>query len=1045
MKFYLKGRGAGLFLVLIFLWCIQPCTPYVYAYGQQVTVSGTVVDETGNTMPGVNVVVAETPTGAVTDVNGRYSLSVPSGNVKLVFSSVGYVTKEVETNGATTVNVTMQEDVSEIEEVVVVGYGFMTRKDVTSSITTVTSENLNVGVYSNPAELLQGKVPGLIVVNTSDPNANPSITLRGSSSFRSGAAMEPYYIVDGIPGVSLSLVAPEDIESIDVLRDASATAIYGSKAANGVIIVTTKKGKAGTSSISYSGYVAANFVMNKYEMMNAEQLRRYHATSQNTNPNWKPLPNDLGFDTNWQNEVQRTGFSHNHNFSINGGTQQTSYNASVNYLENKGTIKGSDMNRLIGRVFVQSKALNDRLTVSFNVNASINKRNGVPASNNGESVFDAMHYYSPLVPVRNDDGTFYENPTSQNFNPVALIYENTNYQENKRIQGTGKASLRILDGLVYHASLSYQNEQTIISSYNNINSLLTIGMNGRARRSAVMNDMKVFENYLNFDKTFNQVHKIALMAGYSWEESNDNDGFRITATDFYNDDLKYFNMALANKIGTTTGGANSDLGDYRLSTLRMISYFGRVNYSYNSKYLFQASLRRDGSSAFGKNNRWATFPSASVAWRLSEEHFIKHLNIFDDLKLRVGYGVSGNSLGFDVFTATQLYGSTGRFLYVSPSGEEYQIHVLGPTRNANPDLKWESTGMFNVGVDFAFFKNRLSATIEYYSKRTKDLIANYAVSTTRYPFGTMTANVGEISNKGIELMINAVPVKTKDFRWQTSINLSHNKNKVISISNDMYSVDYFDQGTLNAPGFSGAACQRIQQGGHIGQFYTFLWAGVKDDGTGPISHFYVYSDVALNEVYKDEEGGHDGKVTKQSDGRYIDNATGEYVTTSKPQDRDRVPAGSAQPKLFGGWNNTVSYKNWTMTAFFQGVYGNKIMNYTRANLCNVSIVAQSKNPLAWCEGNIPITDSNAHAPSDYWIEDGSYLRLSTLTFGYNFGRINDYIRGLRLYVTCNNVLTVTGYKGNDPEVSLGGVAPGIDNRQTYPRTRTLMFGVNVNL
>ena len=1026
MKKKLKGKRLGFFLIFMFLWCIQPWAPYVY--GQQVTVSGTVVDESGDPVPGVNIVVAGTNTGTMTEFNGKYSLSVPDGNVRLIFSFVGYVSKEVDTNGSNTVNVTIQESVSLLEEVVVVGYGVMRRKDVTSSITTVSSDELNVGVFSNPAQLLQGKVPGLIITQSSDPNASPSITLRGASTMRTGAAMEPYYVIDGIPGMSLSLVSPDDIESIDVLRDATATAIYGSKAANGVIIVTTRKGKTGHTSIDYNGYVATDHVMKQYVMMNAAQLRSYAQTGGIN------LFNDLGFDTNWQDEVQRTGFSHNHNISVSGGSEQTSFNGGVNYMENQGVIKGTDMNRLTGRAFVQSKGLKDRLTVSFNINASVTNSSTVPTSNNGESVLDAMHYYSPLVPVRNDDGSFYENPViSQNFNPVALIYENINETESKRIQGTGRTSLKIIDGLVYNMSLAYQNEQHIYSSYNSTSSLLTVGMNGRAQRSSVTNRRTVFETYLNYDKTFSQVHTLGLMGGYSWEESNDNDGFRLTVYDFYNDKLTYHNMAMANKIDIT------GLGSYALSTLRMISFYGRINYAYAGKYLFQATVRRDGSSAFGKNNRWGTFPSVSLAWRLSEEDFIKDLHIFDDLKLRTGYGVSGNSLGFDVFTATQLYGSTGWYEYMTATGESYPIRILGATRNANPDLKWERTGMFNVGLDFGFFNNRLSGTVEYYDKRTKDLIADYEVSTTKYPFNRLTANVGEIRNNGIELTINATPVKSKDFRWQTSLNLSHNKNEVISISNAMYSVDYFDRANLNAPGFSGATVQRSMEGYPIGQFYTWQWAGIKDG----ISHFYVYGESSLADIYKDR-GGYEGKVTKQANGRYIDNGTGEYVTTSKPLYDDKNHCGSAQPKLNGGWNNTVTYKNWSLTAFLQGVYGNKIMNYTRANLCNISIVSAGKNPLAAVAKEFPITDNNSHAPSDYWLENGSYLRLSSLGLGYNFGRISEYIKGIRLYATCNNLFTITGYKGNDPEVSLGGITPGIDNRQTYSRTRTFMFGVNVN-
>ena len=1024
MKNYQKKikKTVSFFILMIFLMLS------VYSFGQQVTVSGTVSEQSGDPLPGVNVFVPGTRAGTISDSDGKYSLSVPSGNVKLTFSYIGMVTQEIETNGLSTVNVTMMEDISQLEEVVVVGYGVMTRKDVTSSITTVSAEKMNVGVFSNPAQLLQGKVPGLTITNSSDPNATPSISLRGPSTFRTGAAMEPYYVIDGIPGVSLSLISPDDIESIDVLRDATATAIYGSKAANGIIIVTTKKGKAEQTSISYRSYVAADRVMKNFDVMTGAQLRDYAQTGGIN------LFNDLGFDTRWQDEVQRTGFSHNHNISISGGSKQSSYNASINYMENQGVIKGTDMDRLTGRVFVESKALKDRLTMSININASVTNRNTVPVSTQGMSVMDAMYYYTPLAPIRKEDGSYYENSgISQNFNPVALIYENIYESESKLLQGTGKISLKIIDGLVYNMSMAYQNEQFIYSNYNSINSLVANNMNGRAERSSISNKKSVFETYLNYDKTFKDVHKVGLMGGYSWEESNDNDGFRLTTYDYFNDELTYHNMAMANKIDKT------GLGDYALSTLRMISFYGRVNYSYDSKYLFQATVRRDGSSAFGKNNRWATFPSVSLAWRLYEEDFIKKLDIFSDLKLRAGYGVSGNSLGFDVFTATQLYGSTGWYDRISGTGESVQVNILGATRNANPDLKWEHTGMLNIGLDFGFFENRLSGTIEVYDKRTKDLIADYTVSTIRYPFSSLTANVGEIRNNGVEFTINAIPVMTNDFRWETSINISRNKNEVVRLSNDMFSVDYFDRGNLNAAGFTGANVQRTMEGYPIGQFHTWEWAGVKDG----VSNFYVYGEATLTELYKDK-GGWEGKVTLQGNGRYIDNATGEYVTTKSPMYDDKRFVGSAQPKLTGGWNNTFTYKNWSMSLFLQGVFGNKIMSYSRGFLSNVGNVTIGKNVLASIAEDSPITDYNAHAPSDRYLESGNYVRLSSLSFGYNFGKINDYIKGARLYATCNNLFTITGYKGLDPEVNLGGLEPGIDNRQTYPRTRTFMFGVNVN-
>lgn len=753
----------------------------------QLTVTGHVKSTSGDPLIGVNVVEKGTTNGTVTDMDGNFSLRVEKGKT-LVFSYIGFLSQENVVRG-NRMNITLKEDTETLDEVVVIGYGSMQRKDVTSSITTVKAEDMNVGVITTPAQMLQGKVPGLTIANTSDPNGSASISLRGASSLRTGEAMEPYYVVDGVPGVSISLVAPEDIESIDVLRDASATAIYGSKAANGVIIITTKKGKKdGRTSVSYSGYVAWDRTLKTLDMMTADELLSYAKTNNITQLNdYYNVDNPA--NTNWQDEVLRTGFSHNHNVSINGGNEKTNYSASLNFQDREGVVRGTNMDRLNARTFVQTKALNNRLELALSLNASIRNSSTGPTDIQGRSVLDAMYYYNPLVPVKNEDGTWYRNLNiSQNYNPLSMINEDRYDTKEKLLQGTAQATLHIIDGLDWNLNLSYQNQQYIYNIYNTTQTQLpsVISKHGQADRSTTENIRKQMETYLNWNHTFADAHKVGIMLGYSWEQADNNDGFGLRVYNFYNDDLTYHNLGMANNIDI------NDVISNNLSTLRMISFYGRINYSYKSRYLLQATVRRDGSSAFGENNRWATFPSVSAAWRITEEQFMKNQHVFDDLKLRVGYGVSGNSLGFDAFIARPLYGATGWFTYVNPDGSTSNYRMLGATRNANPDLKWESTSMFNIGIDFGFLHNRLSGTIEYYDKRTSDLIYDYPVSTNRYPYGTMTANVGDISNKGIEITINAVPVQTHNFTWSTTLNLSHNKNVVEKLTNASYSVPYID-------------------------------------------------------------------------------------------------------------------------------------------------------------------------------------------------------------------------------------------------------------
>lgn len=965
----------------------------------QLTVTGNAQSTSGEPLIGVNVVEKGTTNGTVTDLDGNYTLRVAKGKT-LVFSYIGFLSQEVVVNGAK-VNVTLKEDTETLDEVVVIGYGSMARKDVTSSITTVKADQLNVGVFSDAASMLQGKVAGLTITTTGDPNGSPSITLRGSSSLRTGQAMQPYYVIDGIPGVDISIVAPDDIESIDVLRDATATAIYGSKAANGVIIINTKKGKHGMerTNVTYSGYVAFDKILNTLDMATADDLRNYYEQK------GEEPKNDLGYNTNWQDEVLRTAISHNHNLSINGGAGKTTYMASINYQDREGVITGSSMDRLNVRSLVTTKVLKDRLELSAGVNAKYGKAIGVPMNNEGASVLDAMNYFSPMLPVRNEDGSWTTGSGSKNYNPLSLIYENTSETMYKNTQLLGKASLEIIEGLKWNVNYSFTNNQSTYSAYDSHNTQLEgiSAYNGRATRNTYFGHEHIFETFGNYDTTINDIHKLSVMAGYSWEEKMSNDGFGLTVHDFYDDVLKWNQLTYASTIDGIPAVQSGTK-----ETIRNISFYGRASYSFNSKYMIQATVRRDGSSVFGKNNQWGTFPSVSVAWNITEENFMKNQNLFDNLKFRLGYGVSGNALGFGAYTAIATYGASGFFNY---NGKQWR--TLAATKNANPDLKWETTGMFNVGLDYGLLNGRLSGTIEFYNKKTKDLIWNYPVSTNLYPFGDIAANVGEITNQGIEISINAVPVQTKNFTWNTTVTLSHNKNTVNRLSNDKFEVGVFTQGDPMVAGVSSEGyTQRIIEGEPLGTFFTYEFAGFNDAGKAT---YYV----------RDENTGE---------------RTGE--TTEQPGYKDRTITGCAQPKLNFGWNNTFNYKNWNATVFFTGVFGNDIYNGTRANYMSPEMLAGGKNVLKEFLDN-PTT--SASLPSDRFIENGSYLRLSTLSLGYTFKNFNGWLQNLQLYVTCNNLFTITGYKGLDPEVNMGGIDPGIDYRwSVYPHTRTTMVGVKIN-
>ena len=961
----------------------------------QSKVSGTVKDANGEPLIGVSVMEVGTNNGAVTDINGNYTLNVKPG-AKLKLSYIGFTPKTVKAGSNS--QIVLQEDNTALNEVVVVGYGTMRRKDVTSSITTIKAEDLNQGVFTDPGQMLQGKVPGLVVSSTADPNGSPTITLRGASTLRTGA-MSPYYVVDGIPGVDISIVSPEDIESIDVLRDATATAIYGSKAANGVIIITTKKGSKERTNVTYNGYVAFDNILKKYDVCTADDLRQY---AKDNNITLK----DGGANMDWQDEVLRTGISHNHNVNISGGNGSTNYMISGDLRKREGVIKMTGFDRFNVRSLVSTKTLKDHLTVSLGANMMYGKHFGVPSGNEGASVLDAMNYYSPTNAVKNADGTWTVGSGSKNYNPLALMEENKSETVWKRNQFVGKTALELWKGLVWSVNYSWSNYQSTYSAYNTRNSQLEgIGnKNGQATRNTYFGREQTFETYLNYNFTAGK-NKVDLMAGYSWEEKKNNDGFGLSVEGYYNDDLGWYNMSYAQTI---LGVQNSVQSGY-LEKVRNISFYGRVNYSFDSRYMLQATIRRDGSSVFGKNNRWGTFPSVSAAWNITEEKFMQNQHIFDNLKLRAGYGISGNAMGFDVYSSYNTYGASGTFVY---DGKTYRTY--GATKNANPDLKWESTGMLNIGLDFAFLKGRLNGTVEVYHKKTKDLIWSYPVSTTQYIYGWMDANVGEMTNKGIEFTLNAVPVRTKNFMWSTTLNLSHNKNTVDKMQNETFHTTNLTQGDPMVAGVSADGwTQRIMEGEPIGTFYTYQYAGTVNGR----SEYYVL----------DENG----------------NRTGE--TTNSPSLKDRSITGCAQPKLNAGWNNTLTYKNWSLNAFITGVFGNDVYNSARAHYTAAQMFSDGKNVLKEFLSN-PVGDASSSLPSDRYIEKGSYVRLQTLSLSYTFRNcFNDWIQDLTLYGTANNLFTITSYKGLDPEVNMGGIDPGIDYRWSrYPHTRTFMVGVKIN-
>ncbi|WP_421938864.1 SusC/RagA family TonB-linked outer membrane protein [Pedobacter sp.] len=970
---------------------------------QEAPVKGLVKDMSGQPLPGVTIKAEHLSTRktAVTTSSsqGLFSFNnlAAGGPYRFIFSSIGYETDTLSGYTLTAgqqvaLNVKLKEQSNALQEVTI-GYGKSKRNEITGSVTSIKQEEFNRGVVSSPGQLLQGKVAGLNITRSGNPNDRPAVILRGPSSFREGA-QEPFYVIDGVPGASIDLVAPDDIVSMEVLKDASSTAIYGSRAANGVIMVVTRNAGKGQGKLSYSAYAASETISNTIQMATGDQLRTY------LKDNGKVLDkiSDNGSNTNWLDEVTRTGFSHNHNLNFNGGGENSSYGASLNYFDNEGIIKNSGLERFIARANMEQRLFNNRLKLNINLTNSNTTNDRIATQ-----VYNNMFTYLPTVSVYNADGTFYEDPTRTTgtggyYNPVALLENNTYQGKTNLYLINGSAKVNILNGLDFNAMVSMQNEQINENLYNNRYSMLRQGFNGYAERSSVKNTQKVFEGYFNYDKTFGS-HGLKLLAGYSWQENRNGDGFQTSGQNFVSDDLLWNNIGLSNGNGSTV----VNYGSIYISTLRLISFYGRAIYDYKGKYLLQATIRRDGSSAFGVNNRWGMFPSVSAGWNIDRESFMSNVSFVDNLKLRAGYGVSGNSVGFDAYTARLVYGAqSGSYFYSNGKW----LTAIGPIQNDNPNLKWERTATLNIGLDFSLFKNKLSGTLDVYNKKTTDLIAPYQVSTTQYPFNVLTANVGEMTNKGIELSLNTTPVRTGNFSWNTAINLSHNKNEITSISNDLFQANEFYTANVGGRGQSGAlGYQVIKEGLPLGTFYTLRYAG--KDAAGK-STFYDKNGVASTA-----------------------NTGFEHFTVT----------GSAQPKLLYGWNNTFRYKQFDFNFFIRGVYGNKILNATLADM-NAPIYAFQTN-IAEQTLTESINDDKAQFVSDRYLESGSYLRLDNATLGYTFK-----IKGnktLRVYASGNNLFIITKYKGVDPEINMGGQTPGIDYRNFYPKTRSAIFGLNFNL
>lgn len=1004
-KLNAKRRSIHLLLVMLF-------SLLANAQAQR-EIKGKVIDEKGQPAASVTVTVKGTRTGTSTAADGSFSIRAADGNT-LVFSAVSFEGKEVTVTGESFYAVVLSTNASTMTDVVVVGYGKSSKKNLSSAVTTLKPGDLNRGAIGDVGQLLQGKVAGLNITASGDPNRPAAVILRGASTVNSPGA--PFYVIDGVPGADIATVAPDDIVSIDVLKDAAATAIYGNRAASGVIIITTRRGKKGQAVATYNGYVGFESVSSKLDLMNAAELRAYvTANGSGFSPN-----DDKGANTDWMKAIQRSqAVSHNHNLSLSGGSEKSTYSASLNYFDKEGILNRSHLRRVIGRLSLEQLALNDKVKFGLTISNANSNANYVPLQN---IVLLQAAKHMPISPVMNDDGTYFENLTTTGyFNPVAIVDNAKDDTKYNTLTGNFTTEVKLPFDLQYNLNLSYQNTTSLHGEYygsyygryptsnfyNNpdpgigiahtlIGSLF--GVNGSAFRSSFQNTFKAAESFLTWNRKFGD-HALTAVVGYSWQETTYGEGLQASSTNFPSDNLGYTNLVLGNPYGISSYRIN--LGnDLSYGQIRLISDFGRVNYNYKDRYLLQASLRRDGSSVFGENNAWGYFPSVGAGWRISNEAFMQNQKIFNDLKLRFSYGVTGNSGGIGAYTSKLIYGIVGTYY-----NNGVQDNAYGPVQGANPDLQWEEVATTNLGVDFAILDNKITGSLDWYNKNTTDMLFNYRVSASLVPGGSIWANGGSINNKGLELTLNATPVSNKLFSWNTTLNLATNKNEITSLQGPYANTDSIRYSDPEGPGQTGATLQLLKVGKPIGQFFSLRYAGKDQNG---VSTFY------------------------KADGT---------TTTSPAIGTDYFYVGDAQPKLLMGWANTLRYGKWDLNLFVRGVFGNKIFNATRADLSYV--VAAAQNNILNSAKDDKITDNRNSYYSTRYIESGNYVRLDNATLSYNFGSPVNGISNLRVYATGNNIFTITNYSGIDPEINQGGVSPGIDYNNFYPKTRTVMFGVNI--
>ncbi len=952
----------------------------------QTTINGQVKDDMGEAVIGASIVVKGTSNGTVTDFDGNFTLKCQSG-AKLVITYIGYTPQEVAAKDG--MQVTLKEDVAQLNEVVVVGYGSMAKKEISSSVVQISKDQFNQGAASDAMALVAGKVAGLNVASSADanPNAMTDIQVRGAGSL--SASNGPLVVIDGIAGGDLRNIATQDVESITVLKDAGSAAIYGTRGANGVILVTTKKGSgtAGVTNVTYDSYIALNIQKQKPDILSTDEFRRSRRGQ------------DYGADTNWCDEITRpVSYSLNQYLSIDSSTKNGFFGLSLNYKKGNGLDIVSGREEYGARFVGEQRVLNGFL--QFNSSLSARK---VHEEWGNDGLFDTALTMNPTIPVKNPNGTYYQpNSPTDIHNPVNDLKENVSQGDRVYLLGNADVKLNILQMEQHNlnTSLSYalqyndlkENFYTPTSSSESF-------WNGYAGRARI-NYQKWWTNRLewlaNYTMTLDK-HQLKAVLGYSWERSkweqsgNENMGFVYDALSYH---------GIANGTYLKDGKANLWAGS---SESTLIGFFGRLNYNFNDMLYASASFRREGSTKFGSNTKWGNFPSASLAWEVTNTPVLKEAvgSIFQSLKPRISYGVTGRS-DFNAYQSIATYSGYSAYLI-----DGQWINGYAPSLNANPDLAWEKSKAFNIGLDFVTLNNRLRGSIEYFDRRSEDLLYNYTAPQPPFIYNTILVNVGTTKNTGLEVSLEYDVLSKSALKWTTGVNWSTGDTKLTKLSSDAYQMAYLD--LYRKPGVgTNEYFFRVEEGGKIGQFYGYEHAGIDENG--------------LLLVY-DNDGN--AKPAAQADPSW------------------KRDIGNGAPKHFLSWSNSFRYKNWDLSTLFRGAFGYKIFNMRKYGMGLIGCGTDNVLRTAYTDDADVL--SSGGIISSYFLENGNYFKLDNVTLGYNYTPKNrQLVESLRVYVTAKNLFTLTSYKGNDPSiVTSTGITPGVDSNSAYPQATQLSLGVTV--